>query len=227
MNALNTVWDLMLVKPYRDGGPALERLGHRADSRAPSTCAAREPSWRQRCRLVDRDRDALEDPQRGGPGQRPPKAGEQWRVNFSRVQWSLDVKDGKYMKRTDAKGELLPENNWVWSPQGAVNMHMPERWGHVQFSSRRPATGADTFTDPPDEAVAWNLRRIYYRQADFHKANGRYARTLRELGSRCLRRRLPIARDRSLYVMTAPGTGGVVHLRQDGRLWTGGVKGER
>jgi hypothetical protein len=27
----------------------------------------------------------------------------------------------------------LKEDNWVWSPQGVVDMHVPEHWGHVQF----------------------------------------------------------------------------------------------
>ena len=26
-----------------------------------------------------------------------------------------------------------PEDNWVWSPQGQVNMHLPWRWGAVEF----------------------------------------------------------------------------------------------
>ena len=26
-----------------------------------------------------------------------------------------------------------PEDNWVWSPQGVVNMHLPGRWGEVVF----------------------------------------------------------------------------------------------
>ena len=26
-----------------------------------------------------------------------------------------------------------PEDNWVWSPQGVVNMHIPDRWGKVSF----------------------------------------------------------------------------------------------
>jgi hypothetical protein len=25
------------------------------------------------------------------------------------------------------------EDNWVWSPQGVVNMHVPERWGYLVF----------------------------------------------------------------------------------------------
>jgi len=41
-----------------------------------------------------------------------------WRINFSRVEWLK--KDG-------------PEENWVWNPTGAVNMHMPDQWGYLRF----------------------------------------------------------------------------------------------
>ena len=58
----------------------------------------------------------------------PPEPGTVWRVNFSRVQWKLDVVDGRYEKAPDT-----PEDNWVWSPQGVINMHQPEHWGYVRF----------------------------------------------------------------------------------------------
>jgi hypothetical protein len=38
--------------------------------------------------------------------------------------------DGRYEKLPDT-----PEDNSVWSPQGVINMHLPERWGFVEFSS--------------------------------------------------------------------------------------------
>ena len=121
----------------------------------------------------------------------------------------------------DAKGKPLPENNWVWSPQGAVNMHMPERWGYVQFSSRNAGAGSDAFTEPVNQQLEWTLRRFYYRQVDFLKANGRYARTLRELATDIAAPAgFQLHATDELYVMTAPGVGGTVHLRQDGRLWT-------
>ncbi len=59
----------------------------------------------------------------------PPKPGDSWRVNFSRVEWEFErYKDG-YLRK-----EGVPCDNWVWSPQGEVNMHIPEMWGHVVFS---------------------------------------------------------------------------------------------
>ena len=53
-------------------------------------------------------------------------------MNFSRVEWQLLVKDGRYEKKPGTK-----EDNWVWSPQGVVNMHVPEKWGVVRFVEGR------------------------------------------------------------------------------------------
>ena len=61
----------------------------------------------------------------------PPREGDQWRVNFSRVQWPIETSTGKYVKPKGAR-----EDNWVWSPQHVVDMHRPETWGYVQFTSR-------------------------------------------------------------------------------------------
>ena len=43
----------------------------------------------------------------------PIKEGDQWRINFSRVQWQHDLEDGIY-SRKKKKGVVLPESNWVW-----------------------------------------------------------------------------------------------------------------
>ena len=58
----------------------------------------------------------------------PPRPGDVWRINFSRVEWQHDVVDGHEVKRPDAK-----EDNWVWTPQHVVDMHRPEEWGFVEL----------------------------------------------------------------------------------------------
>ena len=104
----------------------------------------------------------------------PPADGDQWRVNFSRVQWALEVVDGAYRK---VKGRS--ENNWVWSPQDVVNMHRPETWGYVQFSTARP--GSATFKpDPSLPARRW-LHEVYYAQIAFRQKNKRWATSFEEL----------------------------------------------
>ncbi len=128
VNALGTVFDLMLDRPYLDGGAA-------------------RAAWDARGMLhavhVDGTLNDPRDLDRGwsleiaipwaalagesGGGLRP-LAGESLRVNFSRVQWEHEVDGGSYRARPGAV-----EDNWVWSPQGAVNMHLPRRWGVVEL----------------------------------------------------------------------------------------------
>ena len=109
--------------------------------------------------------------------QRRPSDGEQWRVNFSRVQWQHEIRDGKYRRVPDRS-----ENNWVWSPQGVVNMHRPETWGRVQFSSVPVGQGAVQVRSDPAGPAKYLLHRIYYAQHAYQKQHDRYATDLTELG---------------------------------------------
>ena len=127
VNAFSTTWDLFLAKPYRDGGSA-------------------DNSWETDARVAVFVDGHINDPSvtdRGwgveiafpwscfesGGMPCPPSPGDVWRVNFSRVQWHIEVIDGRIVKKPG-----LPEENWVWSPQGMVDMHQPEHWGFVEFS---------------------------------------------------------------------------------------------
>lgn len=132
INALNTGWDLFLPKPYREGGKAdnsWEIPGLR-------TAVSVQGTLNQ-----SRDRDRAWSVEIAFPwtafGARAPVArpaeGSEWRVNFSRVEWQTRVEAGKYVKLPDRK-----EDNWVWSPQGLINMHVLDRWGYVRFSGPRP-----------------------------------------------------------------------------------------
>ena len=224
VNALGTPWDLLLPKPYRDGGPAIDAwdiaglqvgIDLRGTINRPGD---RDRGWSVELALPW---SVLEET---APGQRPPRAGDQWRINFSRVQWQLDVKDGTYSKRLDpATGRALREDNWVWSPQGAVNMHMPERWGVVQFSNR-PAGSTELIAPDPDDATKWALRRLYYRQRDHRAAHGGYATSLAALnlsdivvGGKPFQPTL--AGSTTSYEIAAPGRAGIVRIRDDGRVW--------
>ena len=71
----------------------------------------------------------------------------------------------------------MPEHNWVWSPQGVINMHYPERWGYLQFSRKSDAV----FTLSFSELQKQYLWLVYYRQKQYLQKNGKYAATLAEL----------------------------------------------
>jgi len=134
VNALNTTWDLRLNKSYRFGGHAndyyeIEGLktaihiqGSLNDGSDVDTAWSVEMAIPLEV-IMQRKRKALKHP----------KEGDYWRINFSRVQWDHDLKEGIYaLKKVD--GKRLPEYNWVWSNQGAINMHLPERWGYLEFN---------------------------------------------------------------------------------------------
>ena len=226
VNALGTFWDLMLLKPYRDGGPAINawdiaglKIG--VDVRGTlNRPGDRDEGWTVEIAMPWKIlREAASD-------RRPPKAGDRWRVNFSRVQWLVDVTDGRYAKRLrPGTQDPLPEHNWVWSPQGAINMHMPERWGHVLFSNVPAGGGTESFVEDPNERVKWALRRLYYRQRRFRDVNGRYAATLDALHAADIRVdgvdfRPVLDATASRYDISAQGLdGAIVHITQDGRVW--------
>ncbi len=175
INALNTEWDLFLNKPYLDGGDAnnaWEIPGLKTAVHVEGTI--NNPDDRDQCWTVEFAipwKVLAEYAHRPAP----PRDGDQWRVNFSRVEWEHEVKDGKYAKVPDRR-----EDNWVWSPQGVVNMHRPEHWGFVQFSSDPPGTA--TFRRDPAIPVWEQLMEVYRRQRQFRKDKGRWSESLEELG---------------------------------------------
>jgi hypothetical protein len=174
MNALNTTWDLLLTKPYRDGGKAIdawEITGLRTAVHIDGTL--NDPADKDHGWTVE-----IAWPWKGlkeiASKPLPPKDGDQIRINFSRVEWEYEVVDGKYRRK---KGQ--PEANWVWSPQGVVNMHMPELWGYLQFSTAKPGTA----TFQPDVAgqAKYALQQVYRAQHAHRKQHGQFATTLQEL----------------------------------------------
>jgi hypothetical protein len=131
INALNTVWDLQLDKPYRHGGKANDGWNATGMKTAVSVAGTinnpkdKDRGWSVEIALPWKDLTG--SPRAIGA----PKAGDRWRVNFSRVEWQHTISGGKYSKVAGR-----PEDNWVWSPQGEINMHVPEKWGYVRFAGK-------------------------------------------------------------------------------------------
>jgi hypothetical protein len=133
INALNTGWDLFLPKPYSARGTAdnsWEIPGLKTAVAIDGTL--NNPADRDRGWTVE-----IAFPWAAFASRAPvtrPKPDEEWRINFSRVEWQVVVRDGRYIKVAGTK-----EDNWVWSPQGQVNMHIPSKWGYVLFSGESAA----------------------------------------------------------------------------------------
>lgn len=163
INALNTTWDLLLDKPYRLGGTAndfFEMEGLETAVHIEGTL--NNPSdidryWSvemaipmESILLAKRSRQKFPDEQ------------DIWRVNFSRVEWEHTINNGQYARKK-TNGKYNPEKNWVWSPQGEINMHIPELWGYVQFSYSS-ADNEELYEGSEEELsehVAYELFRRY------------------------------------------------------------------
>jgi hypothetical protein len=170
VNAFGTFWDLMLTQPYRDAGQAIDAWDIRGLKVGVDVNGSlNDPSdidsgWTVELALPW---EVLEE---AAPGGQKPSVGDQWRINFSRVQWEHTVENGKYRKALNPEtNQPFPENNWVWSPQGVVNMHYPEMWGYVQFADQNAS-----FEWRHEEQIKWYLRQLYYRQHNHKKQFGSF-----------------------------------------------------
>ncbi len=222
-NAANVVWDLLMEKPQRD-------------------CVHRIISWDVRglesAVYVD---GVLNGPPEGNrswslevkipwfslrecgtdeclPSHIVPDLGEVWRMNFSRVEWDTDYRDGKYVKHTDASGKPLPEHNWLWSPTGVIDAHMPEMWGYLVFTEK-----GEPYPLPEEDAARWVLRKLYYREHAYCCREGRFTEDVALLmGGEGADMRLSAYVTPSMFEGIATYRGRTWHIRQDGYIWEDG-----
>lgn len=182
INAANATWDLCLNKPYDDngyenstrvfgaGGFEMQPPMHSAvhvdgilnDPTSPHQYWSLEVAL-PLSRLVYNTTSTL-----------PLTNGTFWRVNFSRVEWAVKVVNGTYQKYPSCQSCPVPgspvEDNWVWSPQGEIAMHEPERWGMLQFSRGAVNTTAPVIN--PQWPIRSAAMALYYAQHAYADANG-------------------------------------------------------
>lgn len=180
INSRNTIFDLFLPKPYRAGSGALFAWGGTGLKHAVHIYGSlnnpndKDEGWTVEMAIPFRDLTIGNTPN-------VPKNGDVWRLNFSRVQWETEIDGNKYVKKKDATGKGLPENNWVWSPQGIIDMHAPERWGYIEFS-KDEAPKLPKFKMPYSELQRQYLWLVFYKQQQYRSKNGVFAKTLKDLG---------------------------------------------
>lgn len=162
INALGTVWDLCLDEPYRTGGkgnsawdlPKMKTALHiEGTVNDPSDI---DEYWSVEMAIPLKPFIAFRL-----RSKKAPQDGELWRLNFSRVQWQHDIIDGKY-RRKEVNGKRLAEKNWVWSKQGVINMHEPEKWGYLQFSEQKEVDDVAIYDEP--EALTKQIAFALFRE---------------------------------------------------------------
>ena len=224
MNAFNTIWELTLPKPYMDGGRP--RQGTNLDglqSAVHVRGTVNDPTDTDSGWSVE-----IAFPWDGlkgyaGTTSCPPSAGHQWRIGYSRVNWLVDIIDRKYRK---VPRRAHREDNWVWSPQGVVNMHRPERWGYVQFEDK-PGEQVSFKPDPTLRAREL-LMSCYHAQRSYKRKHRRYAADLESLGVKTPSDpnldgpKLEVTSSgfvATVQVRLPDGSSKTLCTRQDSRLW--------
>jgi hypothetical protein len=218
INALNTVWDLLLTKPYRDKGKPVDTWNI-TDLKKGVKCfgTLNDPSdtddkWTLEMAI---SWSALEEL---NAHEGPPVHGEAWKVNFSRVQWQLEIAQNKYTKKLDPKtNKPYPEYNWVWSPQGAIAMHQPETWGIVIFADKKSDMTSYMKEAKADEKTKWQLRQLYYQQREFYKKHGIYSSNLNTGLSKS---KLDIKVTGDTYTIRYCENRKCFYINHEGRVWT-------
>ena len=186
LNANNVVWNLMLDKPYGDGGSehsgrvakpgdmqyydvnglksATKILQGKANDSTPNS----KTVWSVEIALSHKDT------LHSHPWASTPTVGSHWRINFSRVE---------------DQGAI----NWTWQPQivwdalerkfvGKVDMHRPDAWGYVYFDGHMNEA---IYGDAPNDST-WPARlaamNIYYAQVAYAEDHaGEYASQMAQL----------------------------------------------
>ena len=135
INALGTEWDLFLNRPYRLKGKADSSWDiNGLKSAVDMSGTLNDPNdlddyWTVEIAIPLKEIEKLNTSRKD----EKVISGDVWRINFSRVNWDFEINNGVYSRKKE-NGKYLPEYNWVWSPQGIINMHVPENWGYLVFS---------------------------------------------------------------------------------------------
>ena len=183
INALNTISDLLLIKPYRDGKKSSISSWDFKElkSAVKINGSLNNPSDLDSSWIIE-IAIPWESFREVSSTSLPPKDKDKWRLNFLRVHWNTRIINNHYSKILNSElDNFSSPNYWTWSPQGVVNMHYPEMWGYVQFSTQTPEANNISYIVNDDEDIKWQLRQLYYSQNQFYLDNGKYATDLEDL----------------------------------------------
>ena len=171
INALGTEWDLFLNRPYRLKGKADSSWDiNGLKSAVDISGTLNDPNdlddyWTVEIAIPLKEIEKLNT---SGKDEKV-ISGDIWRINFSRVNWDFEINNGVYSRKKE-NGKYLPEYNWVWSPQGIINMHVPENWGYLVFSEN------DEIFNMTNKLITQHILYTVFREISF--GNLKYLKNL-------------------------------------------------
>ena len=171
INALGTEWDLFLNRPYRLKGKADSSWDiNGLKSAVYINGTLNDPNdlddyWTVEIAIPLKEIEKLNTSRKD----EKVISGDVWRINFSRVNWDFEINNGVYSRKKE-NGKYLPEYNWVWSPQGIINMHVPENWGYLVFSEN------DEVFNMTNKLITQHILYTVFREISF--GNLKYLKNL-------------------------------------------------
>lgn len=214
INAFGTEWDLLLVKPYRNEGAAINAYNIKGlKSAVKISGTINYPGDKDEKWTVEIAMPWISLLETNSQSKRKPQHGEIWRINFSRVQWETEIIDSVYKKKRNLEtGRLFPEHNWTWSPHGRIDMHMPEKWGYVKFSDSLKTNFSQSgfvIEDAETINVLWDL---YRKQKHYYMTNNSYTTDLPHSENT----EIFVGKHQFEIVISVPETNRSYYLNQDG-----------
>ena len=134
INVLGTIMDLFMNKPYKKGGTF--DMGWNTNGMLSKIIANGtindnsdiDSGWTVEMAIPFK---AISRNNRTAS----PSSTNPWRINFSRVQWTLEPDGKSYRKKLSENNRPIAEHNWVWNPTGVIDMHVPVKWGYLYFKN--------------------------------------------------------------------------------------------
>ncbi|XP_036358559.1 uncharacterized protein LOC115210583 [Octopus sinensis] len=174
INALGTVSDSMISKPYlNDGEPlflwesnllrAVYIDGPVNNPKIPNKFWQVEMAlpFKQLTAGTERSND-------------PPNDLDIWQANFVRSNWEVEVVGNKYEKKFNGDTDW-----WVWNSPEVSNIHLPNRWGLLQF--RTVPVNSTIFQPDPYLPLQKTLSEIYEAEHAYKANTGKYTDDFRRL----------------------------------------------
>lgn len=220
MNAMNTVWDLLMERPQRD---CVRRIigwdVHGLESAVKIDGELNNPSAENRGWSLELKLPWFSYRECGLDECYPSRfalvPGEIWRMDFSRVEYEVDVADGRYVKRCGADGQPLPEHNWLWAPTGIYDAHVPEMWGYLIFTEN-----GEDYPLPAEDACKFALRKLYYREHRYSCEHGTFTDDAKSLlGDEAEQYNVRAYVTPSMFEGIAEFDGEQYHIDQSGYVW--------
>ena len=107
-----------------------------------------------------------------------PKHNVIWMANTMRVQYRVHTEHTASGTAYYAKDSPNP-SNWAWCPTNNETVHLPDRWGYLQFSEDKP--GSTKILSNPSFTLRKVLSAVYEAEHIFAQNHGAFTQSLLEL----------------------------------------------